>query len=125
MYFSKEHTWVRLEGNKAVIGITDYAQSELGDIVFVEFPSEGDTITQGEPFGTIESVKSVSDLHAPISGKVTAINEELEDAPETVNESPYEKGWIIEITPSDAKGEVSNLLNEDDYQHYIDTERNK
>lgn len=90
--YSEEHEWVRVEGNTAVIGITDFAQSELGDIVFVELPSTGDEITFGEPFGSVESVKTVSELYAPVTGKVVEVNESLEDSPEKVNESCYEDG---------------------------------
>ncbi len=119
--YSKEHTWVRIEGDEAIIGVTDYAQEEFGDVVFVELPAEGDTVTQGEPFGTIESVKAVSDLHAPLSGKVIRVNEALEDSPETVNEGPYNKGWIIAIKPENMT-EKDNLLNADDYKKYTEEE---
>ncbi len=119
--YSKEHTWVKIAGDEAVAGITDYAQAELGDVVFVELPSVGETVQQGEPFGTIESVKAVSDLHAPVSGEVVKVNEDLEDAPETVNEDPYNKGWIIAVKPSD-ESETANLLNAADYTKYTDEE---
>lgn len=89
--YSEEHEWVRVEGNKAYIGITDFAQSELGDIVFVELPEDGDDVEKDQPFGSVESVKTVSELYAPLSGKILEVNTELEDAPELVNESPYEK----------------------------------
>ena len=119
--YSKEHTWVRIEGDEAVIGVTDYAQQELGDVVFVELPAEGDAVAQGEPFGTIESVKAVSDLHAPLSGQVLRVNETLEDSPETVNEDPYNNGWIIAIKPDDL-AEKDNLLSADDYARYVEEE---
>ena len=119
--YSKEHTWVRIEGDEAVVGVTDYAQEELGDVVFVELPAEGDTVTQGEPFGTIESVKAVSDLHAPLSGKVVRVNEALEDSPETVNEDPYNNGWIIAIKP-DNLDEKDNLLSASKYETYVEEE---
>lgn len=93
--YSEEHEWVKVEGEKIRIGITDFAQSELGDIVFVELPEVGDEIEADEPFGSVESVKTVSELYAPVSGKVVEVNEELEDSPELVNESPYEKAWMI------------------------------
>lgn len=93
--YSKEHEWVKVEGNVATIGITEYAQSELGDIVFVELPETDDEINEGDTFGSVESVKTVSELYAPISGKVVEVNEELEDSPEFVNESPYEKAWMV------------------------------
>jgi len=122
--YSKEHTWVRIEGEEAIIGVTDYAQEELGDVVFLELPAEGEIVKQGEPFGTIESVKAVSDLHAPLSGKVVRINEALEDAPETVNDDPYNNGWIIAIKPEDMT-EKDNLLSAADYQHYTEEESGK
>ena len=106
--YSQEHEWVRVEGNTVRIGITDFAQSELGDIVFVELPEVGAQLTANEPFGSVESVKTVSELYAPISGKVVAVNEELNDNPEYVNESPYDKAWMIVIEPSDLS-EVDNL----------------
>ncbi len=119
--YSKEHTWVRIEGEEAIIGVTDYAQEELGDVVFVELPAAGEIVKQGEPFGTIESVKAVSDLHAPLSGEVIRVNELLEDAPETVNEDPYNNGWIIAIKPEDLT-ERDNLLSANDYQRYTEEE---
>ena len=94
--YSKEHEWVKVEGTTMIIGITDFAQSELGDIVFVELPEVGDTITLNEPFGSVESVKTVSELYAPVSGTVVKVNEELSDNPEYVNESAYEKAWICQ-----------------------------
>lgn len=116
--YSKEHEWVKLEGEKARIGITDFAQSELGDIVFVELPEIGDEVTANEPFGSVESVKTVSELYAPISGKVVEINEELNDSPEFVNESPYEKAWMIVIEPADAS-DVEKLMSAAEYASMI------
>lgn len=116
--YSQEHEWAKVEGNQVRIGITDFAQSELGDIVFVEFPEVGDQIEANEPFGSVESVKTVSELYAPISGKVVAINEELEDSPELVNESPYEKAWMIVIEPNDLS-EVDKLMTADEYETMI------
>ncbi|VEF47066.1 glycine cleavage system protein H [Bacillus freudenreichii] len=112
--YSEEHEWVKEEGEKVRIGITDFAQSELGDIVFVELPEIGDEITADEPFGSVESVKTVSELYAPVSGKVVEVNEDLEDSPEFVNESPYEKAWMIVVEPSDT-GELDNLMSAEDY----------
>lgn len=112
--FSKQHEWVKIEGNDARIGITEFAQSELGDIVFVELPEVGDEIETNEPFGSVESVKTVSELYAPVSGKVIAINEQLEDNPEHVNESPYDKAWLIVISPTDVN-EVDNLMTAEQY----------
>jgi glycine cleavage system H protein len=113
--YSEEHEWVKVEGEKARVGITDFAQSELGDIVFVELPEVGDEITANEPFGSVESVKTVSELYAPISGKVVEINEDLNDSPEFVNESPYEKAWMIVIEPSDSS-EVEKLMTAEQYE---------
>jgi len=116
--YSKEHEWVRVEGDKVRIGITDFAQSELGDIVFVELPEVGTEITANEPFGSVESVKTVSELYAPISGTVVEVNEALNDNPEYVNESPYEKAWMIVIEPKDAS-EVNNLLTAEQYEAMV------
>jgi glycine cleavage system H protein len=116
--YSKEHEWVKVEGNQVRIGISDFAQSELGDIVFVELPEVGDEITINEPFGIVESVKTVSELYAPISGKVVEINEDLDDSPEYVNESPYEKAWMIVVELSDA-AEIENLLTAEQYEEMI------
>ena len=99
--YSKEHEWVKIENNVATIGITEYAQNELGDIVFVELPETDDELNEGDTFGSVESVKTVSELYAPISGKIVEVNEELEDSPEFVNESPYEKAWMVKIEISD------------------------
>lgn len=119
LLYSEEHEWVKKEGDKVRIGITYFAQSELGDIVFVELPEEGDVIESDEPFGSVESVKTVSELYAPISGKVVEVNEELEDNPEYVNESPYEKAWMIVVEPSD-ESEIDELLSAEQYQAFID-----
>ncbi|WP_100405350.1 glycine cleavage system protein GcvH [Bacillus solitudinis] len=116
--YSEEHEWVKVEGGQVRVGITDFAQSELGDIVFVELPEIGDDIEADEPFGSVESVKTVSELYAPISGKVVAINEELDDSPEFVNESPYEKAWMIVVEPSD-ESEIEKLMTAEQYQEMI------
>jgi glycine cleavage system H protein len=116
--YSEEHEWVKVEGEKVRIGITDFAQSELGDIVFVELPEVGDEIEADEPFGSVESVKTVSELYAPVSGKVVAVNEELDDSPEFVNESPYEKAWMIVVEPSDSS-EVDKLMSAEQYEEMI------
>ncbi|AAS44031.1 glycine cleavage system protein GcvH [Bacillus paranthracis] len=112
--YSEEHEWVKTEGNEVVIGITHFAQSELGDIVFVELPEVGATIEADEPFGSVESVKTVSELYAPVSGKVVAVNEELSDQPELVNESPYEGAWMVKVELSDAS-QVEKLLTAEKY----------
>lgn len=119
LLYSKEHEWIRNEGSDVRIGITEFAQSELGDIVFVELPEVGDTIELDEPFGSVESVKTVSELYAPISGEVVEVNEELEDSPEFVNESPYEKAWMVVIEPSN-EDELENLLSADEYKAHIE-----
>ncbi len=107
--YTKEHEWVRIEGDVATIGVTDFAQSELGDVVFVEIETEGETLAKDEVFGTVEAVKTVSDLFMPVSGEVIEINGELEDNPESVNESPYENGWMIKVRLSDTD-EVTALM---------------
>ena len=116
--YSKEHEWVRLEGDVATIGITDYAQGELGDIVFVEVDTIGDTIATEEVFGTIEAVKTVSDMFSPLAGEVIEFNERLEDDPELVNTDPYNEGWIVKFRVSDAS-EVEGLLSAADYAALI------
>ncbi|MBN4076145.1 glycine cleavage system protein GcvH [Gemmatimonas aurantiaca] len=114
LQYTKEHEWISLEGKTATFGITDWAQSELGDIVFVELPQVGDTVTVGETFGTIEAVKAVSDLYAPLSGKIVAINEALENDPMVINSSPYDDGWMIKIEISD-ESEMDSLLSSERY----------
>lgn len=117
--YTEEHEWVRIEDeNTAVVGITDFAQSELGDIVYVEIETEGEEFAANEVFGSIEAVKTVSDLFLPISGTVTEINEALEDAPETVNDDPYEKGWLIKMTINDMS-EFEKLMTVEDYKKLI------
>ncbi|WP_027726250.1 glycine cleavage system protein GcvH [Tuberibacillus calidus] len=113
--YSEEHEWVRVEGNVAVVGITDFAQDELGDIVFVELPEVGDEVTADDAFGSVESVKTVSELYAPVSGKVIEVNEALADSPEWVNESPYEKAWMIKVEMKDP-AELNELLSPDEYE---------
>ncbi|MFB3234384.1 glycine cleavage system protein GcvH [Staphylococcus pseudintermedius] len=116
--YSKEHEWVKVEGNTAIIGITDFAQSELGDIVFVELPEVEDELIEGETFGSVESVKTVSELYSPVSGKVVAVNENLEDAPEAVNESPYEEAWMVKVELKD-ESELDALLDAAGYEKMI------
>ncbi len=116
--YSKEHEWVKNEGEKVRIGISDFAQAELGDIVFVELPEVGDTITLDEPFGSVESVKTVSELYAPLSGTVVEVNGDLDDNPEYVNESPYEKAWMIVVEPSDSS-EIDNLMTVEQYEEML------
>jgi glycine cleavage system H protein len=116
--YTKDHEWIRLEGDVAYIGITDYAQSELGEIVYVDITTEGETIAKEEVFGTIEAVKTVSDLFMPIDGDVLEVNADLEDNPELVNEDAYGKGWLIKIGVKDA-AELNDLLSADDYKALI------
>lgn len=119
--YTKEHEWVRIENGKARIGITDYAQKELGDIVFVELPEVGSEVTAMEPLGVVESVKTVSDIYSPVSGNVLEINDELESIPELVNSSPYEKGWMIVVKIND-KEELKELLSAEMYTKYVEEE---
>ena len=117
--YTKEHEWVRVENDSVgVVGITDYAQSELGDIVYVELPQIGKQVKQLEPFGTIEAVKAVSDLFSPLSGEVIEVNEKLKDSPDLINKDPYGEGWIIKIKISDLS-ELDNLLSAEDYKKLI------
>jgi glycine cleavage system H protein len=116
--YTKDHEWVRVEGNVAIVGITDFAQSELGDIVYVEVETEGEELAKEEIFGTVEAVKTVSDLYLPVSGKIVEFNTALEANPESVNSNPYGDGWMIKIEMSDAS-EVEELLSADEYQNLI------
>lgn len=116
--YTKEHEWIKIEGDTGVIGITEYAQGELGDVVFVDLPQIGKQVKQGDSFGTIEAVKAVSDLYAPVSGEVLETNNELEKTPELINKEPYGKGWIIKLKLSN-KGEVDNLLDPKAYRELI------
>ncbi len=116
--YTKEHEWISLEGDIATVGITEYAQSELGDIVYVDITTEGDEVEAGEVFGSVEAVKTVSDLYMPIKGTVIEINPELEDAPETVNSDPYGKGWMIKIQV-ESKDDVAALMSSSDYKTLI------
>jgi glycine cleavage system H protein len=116
--YTKEHEWIRIEGDQAVVGITDYAQGELGEIVYVDVTSVGETLAKDEVFGTIEAVKTVSDLFLPISGEVVEFNAQLEDQPELVNSDAYGEGWIVKIAISDAS-EIGSLLSADEYKALI------
>ena len=116
--YTKDHEWIRVEGDVAYVGITDYAQSELGEIVYVDITTEGETVAKEEVFGTIEAVKTVSDLFMPASGEVLEVNAELEDAPELVNQEPYGKGWLIKVSVADA-AELDSLLSAEEYQQLI------
>lgn len=116
--YLESHEWALTTNGTVRIGISDFAQDELGDIVYIELPAEGDETVAGEPFGVIESIKAVSDIYAPISGEVVAANEELYDQPELVNESPYEDAWMLEIEPSD-EDELDDLLSSDEYESQL------
>lgn len=116
--YSADHEWVRVEGNEAYIGITDFAQSELGEIVYVDVTSEGETMAAGDIFGSIEAVKTVSDLMLPVSGEILEVNPELEDAPELVNKDPYGKGWIIKVAMN-AEDELNGLMSAQEYKESI------
>lgn len=118
LQYTKDHEWVKIEDGNATLGITDFAQSELGDIVYVEIETEGETLGHGDTFGTVEAVKTVSDLFMPLSGKITEFNSELEDNPEIINEDPYGKGWMIKIAMNDDTGK-DQLLNADAYKELI------
>ncbi|RMD87352.1 MAG: glycine cleavage system protein GcvH [Calditrichaeota bacterium] len=119
LLYTSEHEWVKLEDDIATVGITDYAQNELGDIVYVELPKVGDHTQQMEPFGTIEAVKAVSDLYAPLSGEVVEVNHLLEEQPELINTDPYGEGWMIKIKISD-ESEIEELLSPEEYQAQIE-----
>lgn len=116
--YTKDHEWVKLDGNIATVGITDFAQGELGDIVYVEVDTVDETLDKDEVFGTVEAVKTVSDLFLPMSGKIIEFNESLSDSPESINDSPYEKGWIIKVEVSNLE-EINDLLNNNDYSDLI------
>jgi glycine cleavage system H protein len=118
LQYTKSHEWVRTEDDTATIGITDYAQEELGDIVFVELPEESATFDAGDSFGTVESVKAVSDLYAPVGGEVVEVNEALNDNPEKINEDPYGDGWIVKLRVSDE----GDLLSASDYEQLLEEE---
>jgi glycine cleavage system H protein len=116
--YTKEHEWIRVEGDVAYVGITDYAQSELGEIVFLDINTEGETLAQNEVFGSVEAVKTVSDLNMPVSGEVLEINETINDQPELVNNDPYGEGWMIKISVANHE-ELNNLLDAEGYQAFV------
>jgi glycine cleavage system H protein len=118
LQYTRSHEWVRTEGDTATVGITDYAQDELGDIVFVELPEEGATFGAGDSFGAVESVKAVSDIYAPVGGEVIEVNEALNDSPEKINDDPYGDGWIIKLRVSDE----GDLLSASDYEQFLEEE---
>jgi glycine cleavage system H protein len=121
LHYSKDHEWVRVEGNVAVVGITDYAQDSLGDVVYVELPRVGDEFAANESFGSVESVKAVSEVFSPVSGEIVGINDTLADAPEKVNQDPYGEGWMIRVQLSNA-GEVDSMLTAAEYEDFTKAE---
>ncbi len=121
LYYTEDHEWLKVENGAGTMGITDFAQEELGDIVFVELPEVGDDFQQHDNFGVIESVKAVSDLYIPVSGEITGINEKLLDQPELVNDEPYQEGWIVKIKLSD-EGELDELMDAEDYREFLKEE---
>ena len=121
LHYSKDHEWVRVEGNVAVVGITDYAQDSLGDVVYVELPKPGDSFAANESFGSVESVKAVSEVFCPVSGDIAGVNESLNDSPEKVNEDPYGEGWMIRVTMSNP-GEVDSMLTAAEYEDFTKAE---
>ena len=125
LYYHKEHFWARVEGDVVVMGTSDFAQKLAGQIVYVEMPSVGKAVEQGKPCGSMESGKWVGRIYAPVSGKVESFNQDLEENPELINESPYEKGWICKINPSNLQEELKNLLKEDNLLEFIKFEINR
>jgi glycine cleavage system H protein len=116
--YDKEHEWVRVEGDTAIIGISHFAQDQLGEVVYVDLPAQGDAVTAGETFGEIESVKSVSELYSPLDGEITAVNDALDDSPETVNEDPYGAGWMIKVALADAS-QLDGMMSAEEYEAFI------
>lgn len=122
--YTREHEWAKQDGREVTIGITSYAQEELGDIVFLELPKAGTEVERGKTFGVVESVKAVSDLYSPVSGKVVRVNEDILDAPETVNSDSYGKGWILVVEVPE-EGDLEGLLSPEDYETYVREEKQK
>lgn len=120
--YTKEHEWIKVDGSSVTVGITDYAQDSLGDVVYVELPQEGSSVTKNEPFGVVESVKAVSDLYSPVSGSVEEVNDAIVDNPEAINEDPYGDAWMIKVELSD-EGELDDLLSAEDYQAFVEEEK--
>jgi glycine cleavage system H protein len=116
--YTKDHEWILVQGDIGIVGVTDYAQHELGDVVYVDLPEVGDTFEANEPFGSVESVKAVSEIFCPVSGEVIDVNSKLEDSPELINESPHQKAWMIKIRISNSE-ELKELLNAEEYEEYL------
>jgi glycine cleavage system H protein len=121
LLYTKEHEWIRVDGAVGVIGITDHAQRQLGDVVYIDLPKVGDRFDTGQTFGSVESVKAVSELFLPVGGEIIDINEDLGSSPETLNEDPYIRGWIVKIRIQDS-GEITDLMSNDKYDAYIEAE---
>ena len=124
LYYTEDYSWVKIEGEKARVGITDYAQKQLREIVYAELPAEGDTIKQKEPYGTVESVKAVSDLIAPLSGTIEQVNGEVSNTPELLNEDPYGKGWMIKVEAKSLDADLSKLMTAEKYAEFIKSQNN-
>lgn len=120
LLYTKEHEWINIDGDEATIGITDYAQESLGDITFVELPTEGDVVEQFEEYASIESVKAASDIFSPMSGEIIGVNDDLNETPGLINKSPYDKGWIARVKLSDLE-EKSNLMTAEEYQNFLES----
>lgn len=118
LLYTREHIWIRVDGTKATVGVTDHAQEELGEVVFAELPEPGESFEADEAFGNVESVKAVSELFIPVSGKITSINESLEDSPQFINDDPFGKGWLVRMNLSDTS-ELEELLSNEDYEDFI------
>lgn len=118
--YTKDHEWIKIEGDVATVGITEFAQSELGDVTYVEVPQIGRQLSKGEPFGVVESVKAVSDIYAPVSGEIVEVNEALDGAPETVNESPYDRAWMIKVRVENP-GDAESLMDAEAYERHVET----
>lgn len=124
LLYTQEHEWVSMEDSIATIGITDFAQSSLGDITFVQLPKEGETLNKDDTFGVVESVKAVSDLFAPVSGRVIEVNDPLAQAPELLNDDPYNEGWLIKLETKDVEAELGELMSAKEYEQYVEDKGN-
>ena len=121
LFYTKEHEWISVKDDTGVVGITDHAQKELGDVVYVDLPETGSRFEAGEAFGSVESVKAVSEVYSPVTGRILEVNSSLSDAPETINQDPYVKGWMVKVKLEDST-ELHNLMSADDYKRYLEEE---
>lgn len=119
LYYNREHVWVRIQGNRGTVGVTDFAQREMGEVLFVDLPEEGSQVEKGDVFGSLESSKTVGELHSPISGEIVSINKDLEEEPSLVNDDPYGKGWLM-IVELDDPGDVEDMINAADYEDFLE-----